>query len=530
MIVFGACIASRDSFDRFARRGIARFGGPDATIIETSSTSSILTAYNGILDQVRSRADFAELEALVLLHEDTEIKDPLFRYKLRRMFADPDVAVGGVIGARQVTSLAWWEGHTFGAVEETRGVIDFGRGDADVEAVDGLLLALSPWAVANLRFDEQRFRGFHAYDIDLCFSALAARKRVTVCELDVAHHTKGGYGDEAKWQANNAAWSEKWRPFIESRRPDSPRCSIVIPLFNKVEYTQRCIESLIENTPDGLYEAVLVDNGSTDGTSVLLDAIEGDDVVIIRNAVNEGFARACNAGAQAARTDAVLFLNNDTTVTRGWLEPMVDTLDARANVAVVGNKLLFPDGTIQHGGVTMFERFGTSRPDAVPFGPMLRFYGMLSDVLPANVPELVSAITGACMLVRKDVFFEHGGFDEAFWNGYEDVDLSLKIHRSGWDLFYEPRSVVYHYESASGAERFSKERANMDLFSDRWRGRLIPELVMVDDATIAQRFRFSGDRLPGQSAESRSAANVAAYDALVARLGAAPATRPALAG
>ena len=134
MIAFACCIASREKYEKFALPGIKRFGGPDALIIETSSDRSILEAYNGVLDQLRHRND---IEALVLLHEDTEIRDPLFRWRMSRAFNDPDVAVVGAIGASNVTSLAWWEGHTFGHILESRGHIEFGGGSADVDAVDG---------------------------------------------------------------------------------------------------------------------------------------------------------------------------------------------------------------------------------------------------------------------------------------------------------------------------------------------------------------------------------------------------------
>ncbi|MGE0879152.1 MAG: glycosyltransferase [Acidimicrobiia bacterium] len=528
MIAFAACIASRDKYERFALPGIKRYGGDDALVIETSSSSSILEAYNGVLDQLRERSD---IEALVLLHEDTEIRDPLFRWRVRRAFNDPDVAVVGAIGATDVNSLAWWEGNTFGWISESRGQIEFGRGDAVVDAVDGLMLVLSPWAIRNLRFDDKTFRGFHAYDIDFCFQARKAGRQVKVVDLDLIHHTKGGYGDETVWQANNAAWSAKWQPFIDSQKRTGPQCSIIIPLYNKVEYTHRCLESIIANTPEGSYQTVLVDNGSSDDTGRLLDAIEGDDVVIIRNEVNQGFAKACNAGARAATTDTLLFLNNDTTVTPGWLEPMLANLRARPNVGVVGNKLLFPDGTIQHGGVMLFEYL--ERPNdhpVVSFGPMLRYYRQPGDLALANRPEIVNGITGACMLIRRHLFFSLGGFDEVFWNGYEDVDLSIKVHRAGWDLFYEPRSVVYHYESVSGPERFSKERANVDLFVNRWRGRVIPEIVASDTVAYPNRIGFTGDRLPGQSVVEREQVVTAAYldlrERVLAALAAAARTSP----
>jgi GT2 family glycosyltransferase len=164
-------------------------------------------AYNEVLDAFSERDD---LEALVLLHEDTEIVDSAFCEKVRRRMADPDVAIVGVVGARGVRSLAWWEGEGFGRVVETRGVVDFRAGAHDVDSVDGLMLVLSPWAVRSLRFDADRFSGFHGYDADLCFQARAAGKRVVVDEIAVVHHTKGGYGDIDAYRATDAAFVAKW--------------------------------------------------------------------------------------------------------------------------------------------------------------------------------------------------------------------------------------------------------------------------------------------------------------------------------
>lgn len=208
MIAFACCVASPSTFAATALPGLRRAMEPDSPFAELSTTTSILEAYNEALDHFAA-AD--GLEALVLLHEDTELFDSAFCATVRRTFADPEVAVVGAIGARGVRSLAWWEGEMCGSVLETRGAIDHGFDHSDVDAVDGLLLALSPWAVRHLRFDTETFSGFHAYDVDFCFGARAAGKRVVVADLPLMHHTKGGYGDKAAWDAADAAFRAKWR-------------------------------------------------------------------------------------------------------------------------------------------------------------------------------------------------------------------------------------------------------------------------------------------------------------------------------
>ena len=207
MIAFAACIADRDKFARYALPGLRRVMEPDSPFAELETTTSIHEAYNEALDHF---ATVEGLEALVLMHEDVELFDPEFCTLVRSALADPDVAIVGAVGARGVRSLAWWEGEMAGRVDESRGRIDHGFADVGVDSVDGLLLVLSAWAVRNLRFDTDTFTGFHAYDVDICFSARAAGKRVVVADLPLMHHTKGGYGDKAVWDAANAAFVRKW--------------------------------------------------------------------------------------------------------------------------------------------------------------------------------------------------------------------------------------------------------------------------------------------------------------------------------
>jgi glycosyl transferase family 2 len=207
MIAFGVCVGSEAKLRRFAMPGLHRAVEPDSPIAEATTDTSIFAAYNEVLDAF---GDDPALEALVLLHEDVEILVPDFCARLRRSFREPDIAVVGVVGARAITSLRWWEGEGRGRVQETRGVVDFGGGRHDVDAVDGLLLALSPWAARTLRFDTDRYTGFHGYDVDLCLQARARARRVIVDDLPVFHHTKGGYGDLRAFEAADAALRAKW--------------------------------------------------------------------------------------------------------------------------------------------------------------------------------------------------------------------------------------------------------------------------------------------------------------------------------
>ncbi|GAC1529960.1 MAG: hypothetical protein NVS2B6_18050 [Thermoleophilaceae bacterium] len=210
MIAFAACVGSPEKFRRHCLPGLRLAAESDSIVAEATTSSSIFKAYNEVLDAVAERGD---LEALVLLHEDAEIVDSEFCAKIRSRLSAPDVAIIGAIGARGVRSLAWWEGQGFGRVVETRGIVDYGGGCHDVDSVDGLLLVLSPWAVGNLRFDSERFSGFHGYDADICFEARARGRRVVVDDLAVVHHTKGGYGDMDAFERAQSVWLNKWAGF-----------------------------------------------------------------------------------------------------------------------------------------------------------------------------------------------------------------------------------------------------------------------------------------------------------------------------
>ncbi len=129
----------------------------------------------------------------------------------------------------------------------------------------------------------------------------------------------------------------------------TPVVSVIIPAFNKWEYTFKCLMAVANNTRDVDHEVIVVDNASSDDTAQALPLLDG--IRLQRNEKNLGFAKACNQGAAMARGKYLMFLNNDTEVRAGWLSSMVKILDGEPDVAMVGSKLLFPDGTLQHAGV-----------------------------------------------------------------------------------------------------------------------------------------------------------------------------------
>lgn len=201
---YGVCVGSDEVYRRCARRGLERLGVLDR-VDEVRGASSIFEAYNSIVSGARDSV------GLVLLHDDFEIRDPSFEEKVLAELASPDVAILGVLGAREPQSLKWWRSPRVGHMPDVHGDKLLGGGCHDVDVVDGALLVLSPWALRHLRFDEATFRGFHGYDVDICLAARAAVKRVRVVEIESYHHTKGTLGDSAAFARADVALRRKWR-------------------------------------------------------------------------------------------------------------------------------------------------------------------------------------------------------------------------------------------------------------------------------------------------------------------------------
>jgi GT2 family glycosyltransferase len=265
--------------------------------------------------------------------------------------------------------------------------------------------------------------------------------------------------------------------------------SIVIPVCDRADMTRRCLESIRRHTCGSEYEIIVVDNGSTDGsTGELRDLHDEGRISGIFNGRDHGFAAACNQGAEIARHPYVLFLSNDTEVSPGWLRPLVETLDMDAKAGAAGSKLLYPDGTIQHAGAALLRR-------QLPGGEVLDAVHLClrkpSHFAPAGQPQLVRCLTAACLLVRREAFERVGRFEEGYWNGYEDVDLCLALENDGWDLVYRPESVVVHYEAPGDEERHARTRENLELLNERWFDATLPDYYVDIDGTHVPAPEFS---------------------------------------
>lgn len=249
------------------------------------------------------------------------------------------------------------------------------------------------------------------------------------------------------------------------------RASIIIPVYNGVQWTAQCLESLVETIGEVLSEIIVVDNKSSDGTQAFLSSFKlkypNLNISWVRNEENLGFAKGCNQGARSARGRCLIFLNNDMIALKGWLEPLLTALETNTKVGVVGAKLIYPDGTIQHAGIVVGNA-------PAPLTPFHIWRGKPRDYPAANQPRTCQAVTGACFGIRKDLFEELGGFDEGYLNGYEDVDLCFRAREIGFEVLYIPSSELIHFESKT-EKRFLHEGANEIRLNAKWRNRINAE-------------------------------------------------------
>lgn len=238
------------------------------------------------------------------------------------------------------------------------------------------------------------------------------------------------------------------------------KTSIIVLTYNQLALTKQCLESIWKHTNNDCIEVIVIDNGSHDGTRDYLKQITS--IKAIFNKTNEGFAKACNQGLEVASGDNILFLNNDTVVTNQWLEPMI--------------KLLYQDDKI--GMVGPVSNY-VSGPQQVPVNytnvEEIEDFSRLYCLQQRGRSKAVLRLVGFCLLVKKKVLDQVGGFDERFVGGsFEDDDLSLRVLQAGYQLKIALDSFVHHHGHATftGNPDLSISQSyeeNRQRFIDKWK-------------------------------------------------------------
>lgn len=277
-------------------------------------------------------------------------------------------------------------------------------------------------------------------------------------------------------------------PFAPFALPvaEEPHVSIVIPVHGKLAHTLACLRSLARHGAQAPFEVIVVDDASPDDSATMLAQVAG--LQLLRNGRNLGFIGSCNAGAAAAHGEFLLFLNNDTQVTAGWLDALLRCFAERADCGIAGSRLVYPDGRLQEAGGIVFAdgncwatgRF--ERRDAPAFR-----YRRETDY-----------VSGASLLIRREVFRRIGGFDTRHAPAYyEDTDLAFAVRRLGLRVYYEPASTVIHCEGITAGTDLTRgikrhQVINQAKFVDKWKAELSSQPPAGTALERAARWRSRG--------------------------------------
>ncbi len=303
----------------------------------------------------------------------------------------------------------------------------------------------------------------------------------------------------------NSAWRKLFAGELVFPEASKPDISIIIPVYNQREFTLKCLVSILANEVNSTYEVIVVNDCSSDGTDLMLAHVE--NIKELNHVKNKGFLESCNDGGAQARGEYILFLNNDTEVTPHWLDHFIATFDHKEKVGLVGAKLMYPDGRLQEaGGIIWREADGNN-------------YGNRSiepDHPEYNFLREVDYCSGACIMLRRDLFEQISGFDERFKPAYyEDTDLAFRIRALGKKIYYQPACQIIHYEGVScGTDLTQGVKAcqvvNLKHFKERWEKELKhhftnetrPEIAI--DRLVKKRILVADSRMimPDQDAGS----------------------------
>ena len=270
------------------------------------------------------------------------------------------------------------------------------------------------------------------------------------------------------------AFQGSWR--IKYSIKNSPRVSIIIPFRDKVIYLEKCLKSILEKTIYDNYEIVLINNRSIKKSTLayLKTVSKMEKIKVLNYEEAFHFGKLNNWAVEHVDCEYVLLLNNDVEViNEEWLNAMLEYAQL-PEVGEVGAKLLYPDGKIQHAGIGVGLGGAAAHPHRMLSGDGFGFQGWLVN------PRNVIAVTAACMMIKRNLFLEIGGFDPQFDPAYQDVDFGIRLYEKGYWNIYTPYARLCHYESVTRfasdyTDTLTKDAENAVKLRKKW-----PQYVGVD--------------------------------------------------
>ncbi|NES03667.1 MAG: tetratricopeptide repeat protein [Okeania sp. SIO2F4] len=244
---------------------------------------------------------------------------------------------------------------------------------------------------------------------------------------------------------------------------DQPIISIIIPVYNQILHTYNCLRSLVATLDDSLpFEVIVMDDHSKDNTQEVLSKISG--IKSVFNEQNLGFIGSCNRGAELAKGEYLIFLNNDTVVMPNCFQEMLETFKKIPKVGLVGAKFLYPNGKLQEAGGIIWQ-------DGSAWN-----YGRLDH---PNKPEYcylreVDYCSGAGIMIPTKLWRQIGGFDTRYKPAYyEDTDLAFEVRKAGYKVLYQPLAKIVHFEGISSGTDVTKgvkkyQVVNHQKFIQKW--------------------------------------------------------------
>lgn len=232
--------------------------------------------------------------------------------------------------------------------------------------------------------------------------------------------------------------------------------SIIIVNYNAKSYLENCLESIYANlsAKETTFEVIVVDNNSTDD-SIQMVREKFPNVKLIENERNEGFIKANNKGIIASKGEYVLSLNNDTVVLPGALEELTNFMDCHPDAGACGAKVLNSDGSIQHQCKRGFPTISSALSYFLGLHkvfPKSKFFGhYLMTYLDPNQINEVDSLSGACLMVRREVINHVGIMDEDYIMYGDDLDWCYRIKKAGWKIYYVPDARIIHYGGMGGS-------------------------------------------------------------------------------